>query len=545
MKAKKDGSLDSTLTGVGSAFKVLGGVAAAAVGTGIATPLVAAGASLGAFAAVAYPTLNKIKTALTSTGAAGQKAWAALDPAQKDIARNIQGLQQQFQGLEKSLTPLIDKVVGLAVKMGHDLMPAFGALAKAGGTVLDAVLKPMDKLFQSDFFHGFIRQMSHLAEQVAPILGRELVKVAKALFQLMEAVGPSGPKLIKAVGDALVAIVRIATPILKFLADVIAKMAATKAGAAVLAGALTALGFAWLAGFGPVGWAIGLLAGLAVAFKVAWDHSQTFREVMANVFNDFAQIVLANVKTVIGIIQGLGDAIFNVVDGIVHAMRIAADAVGLHFLDGVDNGLSKAKGSFDNFMNNTTRTMNGWSKWLGNLPMVVHLKGDITDAQKKIAEDKRMLADKSLTATKRARLEADISPELAAIRRARAALAAIDGSSATTYIYTSYVSPAGGKKPLASGGITGAAWGGVQSGLTMVGEHGAELVKLPPGSYVNSNPDTQRIMSQGGGWGGQRPQITIRFGTAGLPGSLDAALMKWLRERIRVEGGDVQLVLGP
>jgi len=48
----------------------------------------------------------------------------------------------------------------------------------------------------------------------------------------------------------------------------------------------------------------------------------------------------------------------------------------------------------------------------------------------------------------------------------------------------------------ASGGIVGAAAsGGVRGGLTMVGEHGFELLDLPPGSRVLSNPDSRRRLA--------------------------------------------------
>lgn len=48
----------------------------------------------------------------------------------------------------------------------------------------------------------------------------------------------------------------------------------------------------------------------------------------------------------------------------------------------------------------------------------------------------------------------------------------------------------------ASGGIIGAATGGLRSGWTMVGEHEPELVRLPFGSRVYSGPDTRRMMAQ-------------------------------------------------
>ncbi|MGW1667941.1 hypothetical protein [Streptomyces sp. NPDC002324] len=53
----------------------------------------------------------------------------------------------------------------------------------------------------------------------------------------------------------------------------------------------------------------------------------------------------------------------------------------------------------------------------------------------------------------------------------------------------------GGK---AAGGIIGAAAGGARGGLTWVGEQGPELVRLPYGAMVHSNPDSRRIASEGG-----------------------------------------------
>lgn len=57
--------------------------------------------------------------------------------------------------------------------------------------------------------------------------------------------------------------------------------------------------------------------------------------------------------------------------------------------------------------------------------------------------------------------------------------------------------PGGGLN--AHGGITGAFGGGPRGGMTMVGEEGPELVSLPFGSTVHSNPDTERMMGEMGG----------------------------------------------
>src|SRR5262249_25238774 len=85
----------------------------------------------------------------------------------------------------------------------------------------------------------------------------------------------------------------------------------------------------------------------------------------------------------------------------------------------------------------------------------------------------------------------------------------------------------------ASGGITGAASGGTRSGLTMVGEHGRELVRLPAGTRVMSNPDTERMLSGGGGVA----QLVVTGAAA--PNFMALVKMIWpdLKLEIRTTGG--------
>jgi hypothetical protein len=93
----------------------------------------------------------------------------------------------------------------------------------------------------------------------------------------------------------------------------------------------------------------------------------------------------------------------------------------------------------------------------------------------------------------------------------------------------------------AAGGIVGqAASGGVRSGLTWVGEHGPELVKLPTGSRVHSAGDSARMATSGGG-DGQRVVLEIRSGGS----KFDDALVEILQKAVRTRGGgNVQLALG-
>lgn len=90
------------------------------------------------------------------------------------------------------------------------------------------------------------------------------------------------------------------------------------------------------------------------------------------------------------------------------------------------------------------------------------------------------------------------------------------------------------------GGIVGAATGGLHSGLRMVGEHGPELVDLPAGSRVHSNPDTERMLSSGGGGVGT---LILQLAVDGRV--LAESMVEPTREMVRSLGaGSVQRYYG-
>jgi phage-related minor tail protein len=85
----------------------------------------------------------------------------------------------------------------------------------------------------------------------------------------------------------------------------------------------------------------------------------------------------------------------------------------------------------------------------------------------------------------------------------------------------------------AAGGVVGgAASGGPRSGPVLVGEQGPELVDLPAGSRVRSNPDTSRLM---GGQGVAPVAVTVALEWVG--GQATDEFFQWLRRNIKIRGG--------
>ena len=87
--------------------------------------------------------------------------------------------------------------------------------------------------------------------------------------------------------------------------------------------------------------------------------------------------------------------------------------------------------------------------------------------------------------------------------------------------------------------IPGFASGGISSGgLAQVGERGRELVRLPTGSTVMPNANTETAAMRNGG----AQTVTVEVVSGG--GRLNDLLVELLRDSIRVRGGNVQSVLG-
>lgn len=129
---------------------------------------------------------------------------------------------------------------------------------------------------------------------------------------------------------------------------------------------------------------------------------------------------------------------------------------------------------------------------------------EITQLKSQIAIAKKELANKDLTRERKAKINADIASLQSRLRAAQAAVNSLKGKTITVTVrYTetgrSVINniPSTGAHDRARGGIIGAAGGGPRSNMTLVGEAGPELVRLPFGSSVIPNGQTNSILSQG------------------------------------------------
>lgn len=236
-------------------------------------------------------------------------------------------------------------------------------------------------------------------------------------------------------------------------------------------------------------------------------------------------------------IQAFGNTALEVLGGIING---AASAFG--WIPGLGPKLKDAAGNFNRFKEQASQRLaeigsaaDNAKRALDNANKTRRLKADISSWTEKLARARRDLK-KTSDQKAEAKLRANIRDLENKISRARGQLAALNGSTATTYVRTVQYgigAEAANAARRAMGGITGAQTGGVRSNLTMVGEAGPELVRLPPGSHVRSNPDTRRMLGGNGGGGGP---ARIMIDAAG--DDLSRLLVKVLRQAIRDEGSD-------
>ncbi|MFD9256923.1 hypothetical protein [Streptomyces sp. NPDC059538] len=169
------------------------------------------------------------------------------------------------------------------------------------------------------------------------------------------------------------------------------------------------------------------------------------------------------------------------------------------------------------------------------------LRGNMEDLQAKLNNARAQLA--VVPDSRRAEIRANIADLESKIYQARSLLGGMktDYEVRVHYRQIGYI-PSGGHdfEGYAHGGVIGAAGGGPRSRMTLVGEQGPELVDLAPGSRVRSNPDSKRIAAGMAGGGGGPTVLEIRSSGS----RVDDFILEILRKSIRVQGGDVQLVLG-
>jgi hypothetical protein len=476
--------------------RVLGGILSDGIGQGIVQGFQGAGpAGKAAFAAILAGTLAWLGAALgglliTVLGAAfvtvGGIAAFQSEEIQKKWKSVLESLKKDFEEVGKPMIPVLDRALSKLEDLSGRVAPKFAeALEKA---------TPATNSFIDKLFEGFER------------LGK------RAFKPIMDAWDVFAPIF----GDVFSDFMSDVGGHLGDMANIVREHSfeietALRMVFGVLSGLLKVVRWlmeAWVWAMGAMGDATGALLKFAIT----------------------------------PLVQGILEAFYQILNG-------AEWAFG--WIPGIGDDLEKAKRSFGAWKDQVVDDLYagaeaafGFDEAMERLNRTRVLRADIKSWQQQLTTAKRKLKDVMGTKAE-AKVRANIRDLESKIAKAKRELSSMNGRTATSYVYTVYqdrytsLSQRQRRHGLRTGGVVGqAATGGVRNNMTLVGEDGPELVDLPGGSRVRSNPDTRRLM--GGSGGTQTVQLMIDAG----PSETSRLLLKLLRSAIRAEGGNVELVLG-
>lgn len=243
-----------------------------------------------------------------------------------------------------------------------------------------------------------------------------------------------------------------------------------------------------------------------------WIHDLTHADEEAGSF-------AKHVATVDGALSGMADA----TDESTNALKDLSDEMlaqtdPLFALIDAQRDVTEAQGEYNKAVRDSGRKSAEAKEALENLGQAAfRMNGKVGDAAggfngRFTPAMRTALSNAKLTQGQINRLEGQL-------RSAASAANKWEGTFTQTFITRRIITGPGGQKlsaggggrqgAQASGGISTAASGHIGDGMTWVGENGPELLDLPPGAQVHSNPDSQRMAAgqTGGGAGSDQPIV--------------------------------------
>ena len=182
--------------------------------TGLVSGFAAAGAGLGAFGALAYPTLKKIETAYTGISTAQAAYHAAvqleakdptttnatavktalaqlkiaednLSPSTRQAITGIDKLKSTYEKMATAFQPIVMKVFNDGLKVANDLLPTLKTPATDFGNAIGGLLTQLGKFTQSKGFADWLDKFDKLIGPSTTAIGVGLGHVVNSFGKLI------------------------------------------------------------------------------------------------------------------------------------------------------------------------------------------------------------------------------------------------------------------------------------------------------------------------------------------------------------------------
>lgn len=307
----------------------------------------------------------------------------------------------------------------------------------------------------------------------------------------------------------------------------------------------------WLLNFAmdanPVGAVAAAVGILASTIFILYNKSLLVRETFATFWTTSGIAFSTALHYILVGVQFLEKSMVDLFKGMIDG---AAKAFG--WVPGLGGQLKGAAKDFDSWAQDVNQQMQGAINTVDNFnnsmktaTQVKVLQMQIGAWQQNINTAKANL--ESVPSSKRTQILANIADLTAKVDAAQSLVDQLHGKTVNVYFNgvvegalanNHQITSTTGFTYAAGGVVSAAASGGARSGMVLVGEQGPELVKLPTGSTVIPAGGSRRMLADGGRGGVQQLQIEWVGGNAG------DQFMSWLRQNIRIRGGNVQTVLG-
>jgi hypothetical protein len=309
--------------------------------------------------------------------------------AQGDFAKTSEGLANQQRILAAQIAnaktqfgqALLPTVLSVVAAFNTKVLPAFTALSESFKTLIAEISSRLAPTFGNlnTIIGNIVTAIAPLVQIVGGLLAIAFVTVTNALNVLLPivssitgffaqnkailiAVGVAVGLVTAAVVGATIAF-KIQTAVIKGITAVskayqIVQLLlrrgqlATIASTNGLAASMLALNATMRAN--PIGAVVSVIALLVAGFVLAWKKSQTFRDVVAKVFEAVANVVLFAVKAILGYIRMMVNGWMNVAGFI---LKGAEKAFG--WVPGVGDKIKGANKAFEGLQDGVNKTFDG------------------------------------------------------------------------------------------------------------------------------------------------------------------------------------------
>ncbi|MFE4649278.1 hypothetical protein [Streptomyces sp. NPDC056707] len=439
---------------------------------------------------------------------------------QRDLKTNLDLGMGFVRGLSGGFGTLVRSLLDFGAKSAPTLASFTTGLSGLLGKALPGMFKGLETGIggAGKFLDGFFQMVNKIIPAIGRFSGELSRSLGPLLGEMFKSAGVQGEAAFDSFGQVLKAL----TPVFKDLGFGLRAMRDLMGiFAPVIKDVGSAILGSLLPSFSRVDEARGPLQRLSDSIKENRGTIQEVARIMGTAFITIARSAIENLPKVIGMVRLVTGGMVTAFGGVLHA---AASSFG--WIPGIGDKLRSADREFgkfkDSYMGGLAAAERKTREFAdGALPKLSkgELKMNINSWNSQIETAKAKL--KTVPPSQQAKLKGDIADLQAKVRQARAALAAVDGYTATTYIKTvrTVYSPPGHTGP---GGIPMHAKGTLSTapGWAWVGEEGPELVKFPRGARVYDHNTSTRMAS---GVNGRTPVGAGQDAGRGLMAGLGSA----------------------